>query len=76
MDTLRIAVYLWALWAMVTFLRAQWFMVCPPNPPGKLRGRWFMAGFDMWLGVFLDRKNKTAYWFPVPFVGRKYWRAE
>lgn len=64
----------WFLWAMITYLRARWFMVCPPNPAGKLRSRWFVAGFDMWLGVFTDSKTKTAYWFPIPFVGIKFWR--
>jgi len=71
---IQIGLSLWFIWAMVCFLRAQWFMVCPPNPPGSIRSKWFIASFDMWMGTFIDRKTKTAYWFPVPFIGKKYWR--
>jgi hypothetical protein len=64
------------LWAVVTHLRAEWFMVCPPNPPGKLRHTWFVAHYDMWIGTYLHQgPDKRAYWFPIPCVGIKYWRA-
>jgi hypothetical protein len=75
-DKTYILFVVWYFWAMITWIRANWFMLCPPNPPGKIRAKWFIAGFDMWFGVFIDHKTKTAYWFPLPFVGRKYWREQ
>lgn len=64
----------WALWAMGSFLRVIWFMVCPPQPVGKLTSNWVIAEFDMWIGAYIDRKNNIAYWFPLPCVGKKYER--
>jgi hypothetical protein len=66
--------FVWYLWAAGTFIRAQWFMICPPNPPGDIKSKWIFAGYDMWIGTFVDKNKKHAYWFPIPFVGKKYWR--
>jgi len=71
---MKTALMLWVLWAMWTRIYVLWFMICPPNPLGKLRTKWFIAGFDMWIGTYIDRPNKMAYWFPIPFVGQKFWR--
>lgn len=27
--------------------------------------------YDLWIGLFIDRKNKTVYLFPIPMVGIK-----
>ena len=65
---------LYLLYLMGTYLYALWFMTCPPNPPGKLRRQWFIADYDFWVGCYLNRTSKEAYWMPVPFIGVKFWR--
>lgn len=62
----------------MTFLRAEYFMRSPPYIGMDTRGfvfpirrTWFIAGYDMWIGTYLDRKNGIAYWFPIPFIGMK-----
>jgi hypothetical protein len=67
------------LWLSVTYLRAEAFMVWPPNPVGEIKRTWIFAEYDMWIGVYIQRKpltEKRAYWFPVPFVGLKIERVE
>ena len=73
--------YLLFSFEVVTFLRAEAFMITPPNPYGVLRRKWFFAGYDMWIGTYTCAGtkekgywDKKAYWFPVPCVGLKYWR--
>jgi hypothetical protein len=71
---IQIFISCWLLWAMFTFLRVLWFMIAPPNPVGLLKTSWVFVKDDMWIGAYLDRSNKRAYWFPIPCVGRKFWR--
>jgi hypothetical protein len=28
-----------------------------------------LAWFDMWVGMFIDTRNKCIYFFPVPMIG-------
>jgi hypothetical protein len=66
----------------VTYLAAEWYMVCPPNPSlTKIRRRWFVANYDKWVGLYehpglesLGYMDKAAYWFPLPCVGIKFYR--
>lgn len=36
MSTVQVVISFWFIWAMFTLLRAEYFMVCPPNPIGDL----------------------------------------
>jgi hypothetical protein len=84
MDALKIIWTLWLLSGALMYLRAEWFMVCPPNPPSvsaRIRRRWFVAKFDKWMGLYEHEGtetqgylDKTAYWLPLPCVGVKFSR--
>lgn len=30
------------------------------------------AWYDIWIGVFVDRKQKLIYFFPVPMIGVRF----
>ena len=74
-------IFLIYLYEAATFLRAEWFMRSPPYKTDArgfvlpMKRTWFIAGYDMWIGTYLDHKNFTAYWFPIPFIGLKLERS-
>lgn len=35
----------------------------------EFRIRPMFAWFDFWVGVFVDRKNRQIYVFPLPMIG-------
>lgn len=35
----------------------------------RLRARFLFAWYDLWVGVFIDRKTPSIYVFPIPCVG-------
>ena len=35
----------------------------------KFRVRPFVAWYDFWVGVFVDRKQRQIYIFPLPMIG-------
>jgi hypothetical protein len=70
-------VFIIYLYLTIGYFRCEWFMVCPPNPNSfPIRRKWVFAEYDMWIGCYIDRKNKRAYWFPVPCLGLKWERGE
>jgi len=79
MSILQAIWTLWLLGGAFMYLRAEWFMVSPPNPPAtKIWRRWFVAKFDKWMGLYehegtesRDYFDKVAYWFPLPCIGVK-----
>lgn len=34
-----------------------------------MKVRFFFAWFDMWVGVFVDRKKRRVYVLPLPCTG-------
>lgn len=31
----------------------------------------FFRWYDLWIGIYIDRKNRTVYICPIPMVGIK-----
>lgn len=36
-----------------------------------MSARLIFAWYDLWIGVFIDRKGRNVYVFPVPCIGLK-----
>lgn len=36
----------------------------------------FFRWYDLWVGVYLDRKNRVVYICPLPTIGLKIWQEE
>lgn len=34
--------------------------------------KFIFAWYDLWIGLFIDRKKKLIYFFPVPMFGIVY----
>ena len=32
--------------------------------------------FDLWIGFYIDTKNKAVYFFPIPMFGVKIYKEE
>jgi hypothetical protein len=37
----------------------------------SMKVKLMFAWYDMWIGAFWDRKQKTLYLFPLPMIGMK-----
>lgn len=35
----------------------------------KIKIKLFFAWYDLWIGVFVDRKKRNLYIFPIPMFG-------
>jgi hypothetical protein len=73
---MTLLIFIWALFSWLTFMRAFWFMVCPPNPAkSDIHYRLLFASYDCWIGCYVTGApyQKKAYWFPIPLVGLKMW---
>ena len=46
------------MFALIYFYRALGF-----------HAAWIFAWYDLWVGVYWDRKRKVLYIFPVPMLG-------
>ena len=50
-------------------------VINPAPPPPPRAWRWtprlrpVLAWFDCWIGAYWDRRNRTLYLLPLPFVG-------
>ena len=66
--------FLYLLFLIVTFLRAECYVLLLPINDAERKRELVFASFDMWVGTYLDEEHFAAYWFPIPFIGMKhYW---
>jgi len=36
----------------------------------------FFRWYDLWIGLFYDRKDHALYWCPIPCCGLKFYYAK
>ena len=68
-----LALFLYMLFLIVTFIRAESYVLLLPLNGAERHREIVFASFDMWIGTYLDKKCFAAYWFPIPFIGMKHY---
>ena len=41
----------------------------------RMKAKLFFRWFDLWIGCYIDKKNKAVYICPIPMVGIKVWKS-